>query len=225
MPAPAAARRRRVAGSARRSNQRSRRATPCCQPTRGAPAGRRLERAGVAHVVALVADPPVVERELDRPAEQPAEMLEQREQAYRIARPAAEVEGPAGELRQTIEQREIGRDRVVDIQDVAHLLAVAVDGERLLAQRRRARNGRPSPGPRCRAGAARRGSSCAAPRSAGRSSARSRARIGRRRPWSSRRGSADRAAGPRRCRARAARGRAGGSGRRARPSSTPSSLP
>jgi hypothetical protein len=61
----------------------------------------------------------------------PADQLQQ---AHRVRRPAAEIERAAGDVADPPEGVHVGVDGVVDEQDVAHLPAVAVDGDRFARQ-------------------------------------------------------------------------------------------
>ena len=103
-------------------------------------------------------------------------------------RPAAEVEGAARYRPDPPPSREIGGDRVVHEQDIAHLPAVAVNGDRFARQRPKQEMRDPALVLRAAlppsVDAAHAQHRCREARNC----ARSRARIGPRRPWSSRTG-------------------------------------
>jgi hypothetical protein len=65
-------------------------------------------------------------------------------QADRIARPAAEIERLAREVADTVEDGTVGAHRVIHMQDVAHLVPIAIDGDRLALQRTDEEMGNPA---------------------------------------------------------------------------------
>src|SRR5207248_5073899 len=75
------------------------------------------------------------EAELDVAPGHCANFLEQLEQTDRIGRSAAEIEYAPVDPVDVLQGAHIGIHRVADIEDVAHLLAVAVDGDRLALER------------------------------------------------------------------------------------------
>src|SRR5689334_5297006 len=111
---------------------------PLCKPGHAlAPAPRppQVERAPrglrVGHVPALIALAPILEAELDFAPDDRADLVDQLKQADGILRSAAEVECVPRNAADIVERRDIGVHRVADVEDVADLLAVAVDRDRL----------------------------------------------------------------------------------------------
>src|SRR5436305_6623623 len=101
----------------------------------GPPAGHRTKRAGVGDVVALVALAPRAAHHRRRLAGELLDLGEQLAQAQTVGRPAADVERPPGQPLAPARSAQERVDEVVDVEHVADLLAVAVDGDRLAVER------------------------------------------------------------------------------------------
>jgi hypothetical protein len=63
------------------------------------------------------------------------ELLEQLQQAARVVGTAAKIVGPSANHIDPIARQQVGVERVVDEQQIAHLPAVAVDGDRPARER------------------------------------------------------------------------------------------
>src|ERR671913_654108 len=106
-----------------------------------APGGRRLQaeiagrKARIGHVVALIAGAPVGIDGLDRTPNHILDVGHELFQADRIRRASAEIEGASLYGPDMLPGRGIGLDSVGDVEDVAHLASVAVDGDRLSLER------------------------------------------------------------------------------------------
>src|SRR5438309_2041855 len=83
---------------------------------------------------ATSAVPPILEAQSRRPAEHVLDALDDCEQAHGVRGSTAEVERPAPDAAHALPCADIGVERVVDPKHVTHLLAVAVDGDRIIAQ-------------------------------------------------------------------------------------------
>src|SRR6266550_8539194 len=95
------------------------------------PAGRSVKFSDVTDVPALIADPPSAKAEARAAAVQRRDTVDQFEEAKRVFRAAADVEGLAGDVGQALLGRQESIDEIIDEQGVAHLLAVAVERDRL----------------------------------------------------------------------------------------------
>src|SRR6187200_794299 len=93
------------------------------------------DRARIADVVALIAGAPIRKLDIDPPAEPRFDKAQNLFEADPIIRAAAEIEGAPGDMPDIPPSREIGLNRVKDMQHVAHLTAVAINGDRLASER------------------------------------------------------------------------------------------
>ena len=98
------------------------------------PAREALELRRVGHV-ALIAWAPVGEADRRHRDVQLGKARQQLEQAHGVARAAPEVEHLAGQHADARAGPHVRIDGVVDVQQIAHLPTVAVDRDRLAAQR------------------------------------------------------------------------------------------
>src|SRR3954451_4387251 len=99
-----------------------------------APPGGRGELREVRDVVALVAGAPVLVEDLGPAAMERADQVDQLEERDGVARAAPHVERLAGDRADVLLGEQEGLHQVLHVQDVAHLHAVAVEGERPAVQ-------------------------------------------------------------------------------------------
>src|SRR5438067_8327561 len=95
------------------------------------PAGRPVKFSDVADVPALIADPPSPKAEARAAAVQRRDTVDQLEEAQRVFRAAADVEGLAGDVGQALLGHQERIDEISDEESIAHLLAVAIQRDRL----------------------------------------------------------------------------------------------
>ena len=167
-----------------RHSQCASRARPSSKPMRARQPVAAVRRGRVGDVPELVARPRLGEPDLGRGAGQPLDLVAAaRSRLSVLAGPPPRLKARPRSRSMLAPGRQPGVDRVLDEQRVAHLAAVAVDRDRLAVRAPGSGSARSSPGPRCRTGAARRGSSSGTRRWAGRRPGRSRARTGRPTPF------------------------------------------
>ncbi len=85
------------------------------------PAELLLDPADIADVDALVARPPAVETQLDRPPQPILETGDELDQRERVVRPAADVVGAPGRLLDRVDGGFVGGQKVAHVQHVADL--------------------------------------------------------------------------------------------------------
>src|SRR5690606_20051252 len=94
------------------------------------PAEHALELAHVTDVDALIAGPPVVVTQWDLASHTLLEQSDEIDERQELARSAADGECLALDLVGRRDRRLVGPHEIVHVEHVAHLLAVAVDGNR-----------------------------------------------------------------------------------------------
>src|SRR5690242_7830284 len=95
------------------------------------PAGGAVKFSDIAHIPALITHPPSPEGKARAPAVQCRDTVDQLEEAQRVFRSAADVEGLAGDIGQTLLGGQERVDEIIDEQSIAYLLAIAVKRDRL----------------------------------------------------------------------------------------------
>ena len=164
------------------------------------PVQHALDLGRVAHVDALVAGAPVGGVHGHGAARHVLQPVDDAAHRHGVGRAAAHVEHLARHRVDAVHGAPHGVHQVVDPQDVAHLVAVAVDGDGLAGRTARGRSAPPTPGLPCRTAGCRRCSSSGRRPWAARRCGRSRGRTGPPRPCCTRTASGSPAAPPRRCR-------------------------
>src|SRR5205085_5858920 len=97
----------------------------------GRPTEQRLRPADIGYVDALVARPPVCARHPQRRAQLMVEQRCEFEQGQGMRRPATDVESQSTRVRAPLDHRFVDTNEVIDVQQVAHLLAVAIECDRM----------------------------------------------------------------------------------------------